>query len=41
MLQDSGFKKMLVFDRLGFPSVLAFCSSVHIYYPFHLISMHM
>ena len=35
LLQDAGFQKMLVFDRLGFhPSLLAFCSLVHRYNPF-------
>ena len=41
LLQDGGFEKMLVFDRLGFaPSLLAFCSSVHIY-SLPLIMLHM
>ena len=32
LLQDGGFQKMLVFDRLGFPlSLLAFCSLAHRY----------
>ena len=41
LLQDGGFQKMLVFDRLGFPpSLLAFCNLVHRYNPFPLIQMH-
>jgi hypothetical protein len=37
MLQDC--LKMLVFDRLGSLSILAFCSSVHIY-SLHLKILH-